>query len=401
MIENNLKDKTIVLCVSAGIAVYKSAELLRLLQKQGARVRVVMTKNAMEFVGPMTFQALSGQPVFTDLFAKDEDASIRHIAWAEEADLVVVAPATADVIGKLANGIADDALTTFMLAVKSPVVLCPSMNTAMYESRPVQRNLDTLESDGYVIIEPGFGELACGVTGAGRFPEPRHIVDRIVKTFCTSDLAGKKVVVTAGPTREAIDPVRYISNHSSGKMGYAIARIAEFRGAEVTLVSGPVGLESPLNVNVIRVDSAVEMRNAFLDAMENADVAIKVAAVADYRVKNPSEHKIKKKDDEMTIELEKNPDILREAGTRKKHQILVGFAAETRDLEDNAVKKLREKNLDLIVGNLVGGADSGFGSESNTVTFFYRDGKREPLENMDKEQVAHRLFDRILTLMKP
>jgi phosphopantothenoylcysteine decarboxylase/phosphopantothenate--cysteine ligase len=394
----NLKDKTIVLGVCGGIAVYKCVELLRLLQKQGAKIRVLMTRSATEFVAPLTFQALSGEAVFTDLFEKGSDASIRHIRWAEEADLVVVAPATANIIGKMAHGIADDALSTFLLAVRSKIIVCPAMNTAMYESRAVQRNIDILENDGCYIVEPGVGEMACGTSGAGRFPEPRHIVDRIINAMTTKDLAGKRVVVSAGPTREAIDPVRFISNHSSGKMGYAIARIAERRGAHVTLVSGPVDLEPPLNVTLVNVISAEQMKTAFLEEMKQADIAVKVAAVADYRVKHQSEHKIKKTEDSLTIELEKNPDILKCAGQMKKSgQILVGFAAETRDLSENAVKKLEAKNLDMIVGNIVGGG-TGFGTDDNTVTFFYRNGHAEALESMDKENVAHVLFDRILTL---
>ncbi|MBU1168931.1 MAG: bifunctional phosphopantothenoylcysteine decarboxylase/phosphopantothenate--cysteine ligase CoaBC [Proteobacteria bacterium] len=400
MLDNNLKDKTIVLCVCAGIAAYKSVEVLRLLQKQGARVRVIMTQGVKEFIGSLTFQVLSGNPVFTTLFDKGEDSSIRHIEWAEEADLVVIAPATANIIGKIANGIADDALSTFMLAVKCPVVVCPSMNTYMYENRAVQRNIDILEGDGFTIVEPGTGELACGVTGAGRFPEPRFVVDRIINCLSPKDLLGKKVLITAGPTREAIDPVRYISNHSSGKMGYAIAKIAEFRGADVTLISGPVHVESPLNVTIIPVLSALEMRDAFLSGLDDTDIAIKVAAVADYRAKQTADHKIKKNDDQMIIELEKNPDILKEAGMKKKHQFLVGFAAETRDLVENARKKLDAKNLDMIVGNLVGDPSSGFGTESNTVTLFYRDGKKESLESMDKEQVAHVLLDRIMARIR-
>jgi len=395
----HLKNKTIVLGVTGGIAVYKAVELLRLLQKQGAKVRVIMTRSAMEFVGPMTFQALSGEPVFADLFEEGgSDASIRHIRWAETADLVIVAPATANIIGKMANGIADDALSTFLLAVRSKIVICPAMNTAMYESRAVQRNIEILENDGCYFVEPGVGEMACGTTGAGRFPEPADIVDRIIGLATVKDLAGKHVLVSAGPTREAIDPVRYISNHSSGKMGYAIARAAERRGARVTLVSGPVSLAPPLNVDLVKVQSAEEMKEAFLEAMDRADIAVKVAAVADYRVKHQAEHKIKKTEETLVLELEKNPDILKCAGQQKKKgQILVGFAAETQDLKANAVKKLEAKNLDMIVGNLVGGS-KGFGTDDNTVTFFYRDGRMEALESMDKEQVAGLLFDRILEL---
>lgn len=401
MLENSLRGKRVVLCVCAGIAAYKSVEVLRLLQKQGAEVKVIMTQRAKEFIGTLTFQVLSGHPVFTSLFDKVEDSSVRHIEWAEEADLVLIAPATANILGKIANGIADNAMSTFMLAVTCPVVVCPSMNTYMYENRAVQRNLDVLEADGFTIVEPGTGELACGVIGAGRFPEPRFVVDRVIHRLTPKDLVGKKVLVTAGPTREAIDPVRYISNHSSGKMGYAIAKAAEFRGASVTLIHGPVHLEPPLNVTLIPVTSAREMRDAFLSELDQTHIAIKVAAVADYRPKHQAEHKIKKKDDEMIIELDKNPDILKEAGMKKNRQFLVGFAAETRDLQENATAKLNAKNLDMIVGNLVGDPSSGFGTETNTVTFFYRDGSKEPLASMDKELVAHTLLDRIRDRITP
>ncbi len=394
-----LKNKNVVLCVTGGIAVYKAVELLRLLQKQGAKVRVIMTRAAMEFVTPLTFQALSGEPVFTDLFNDNTvDASIRHIRWAEDADLVVVAPATANIIGKMAHGIADDALSTFLLAVRSRIVICPAMNTAMYESRAVQRNIDILENDGCLLIEPGVGDMACGTSGAGRFPAPADIVDRILTLMTPKDLKGRCVLVSAGPTREAIDPVRFISNHSSGKMGYAIARAAERRGAMVTLVSGPVDIEPPLHVKLVKVQSADQMKEAFLDAMGDADIAVKVAAVADYRVKNQAEHKIKKTEEQLVLELEKNPDILKCAGQKKRSdQVLVGFAAETQDLKENAVKKLEAKNLDMIVGNLVGGG-KGFGTDDNTVTFFFKDGRVESLESMDKDQVAHILLDRILSL---
>ena len=391
-----IKDKQIVLCVCGGIAAYKSVELLRLLQKQGAVVRVVMTKNATAFVGPLTFKTLSGRDVCVNLFDEGGDASIRHIEWAKEADAVIIAPATANVIGKLASGVADDALTTFMLAVTSPVILCPSMNTHMYENRIVQRNLDTLEKNGYHIIEPGAGELACGTTGAGRLPEPAVILDRMIFHLLPKDYAGKKLLVTAGPTQEAIDPVRYISNHSSGKMGYAIARAAELRGAEVILISGPTSLGSPFNVNRIDVRSAQEMYDAVFQHMDSADIIIKVAAVADYRPANPEREKIKKKEGTLTLTLEQNPDILKEIGRRKKGQTIVGFAAETQDLRENAGKKLKEKNLDIIVGNLVGKSDSGFGTDTNRVTLFFRDGTEESLPVLEKDSVAHVLLDRIL-----
>ncbi len=395
-----IKNKNIVLCVSGGIAVYKSVELLRLLQKQEANVRVIMTENARWFVGPLTFEALTGHPVCTSLFEKGADASIKHIDWAEQADAVVIAPATGNIIGKLANGIADDALSTFIMAVTSPVILCPSMNTHMFESRAVQRNLETLKMDGYHIVEPGAGELACGTTGAGRLPDPEDIVDRILCYLAPKDLKGKRVLVTAGPTQEPIDPVRFISNPSSGKMGYAIAKAAEYRGAEVVLITGPVNLPDPLNVERVRVRTAQEMAIAVFEHMKKSHIIIKTAAVSDYRPKDRADQKIKKTKDEMTLILQKNQDILKELGRRKKDQILVGFAAETEDLEKNAEKKLAEKNLDMIAGNLVSHPASGFGTNTNKVTLFYKDGTKEPLPVMEKDEVAHILLDRIVKMLE-
>lgn len=391
-----IKDKNIVLGVCGGIAAYKSVELLRLLRKQEANVRVIMTENAEEFVGPLTFEALSGEPVCSNLFEKNGDASIKHIDWAKASDAVIIAPATANIIGKLACGIADDALSTFMLAVTCPVGVCPSMNTHMWENRAVQRNLKTLRDDGYFVIEPGAGELACGTTGPGRLPEPEDIVDRLLKMLTLKDMVGKKVLVTAGPTWESIDPVRYITNPSSGKMGYAIARAAEHRGGDVTLISGPANILDPLNVNMVKITNAEEMAQAVFQHGENCHVIIKAAAVSDYRPKENEKHKMKKDNAKMTIDLSKTQDILKELGKRKENQILVGFAAETRDLEENAEKKLREKNLDMIVGNLVGDPSSGFGTDTNKVTLFFKDGKKESIPQMEKDEVAHLLLDRIV-----
>ena len=396
----DLEGKNIVLGVCGGIAAYKSVELLRLLTKQGAGVKVVMTKNAGWFVGPLTFKALSGQSVCVDLFENGDDASMRHIDWAEEADAVLIAPATANMIGKIAGGIADDALSTMVLVATGPVLICPSMNTHMYENRIVQRNLDLLEQSGYDLLEPEAGELACGVTGAGRLPEPEYILDRLMSRLTPKDFKGKRVLVTAGPTREAIDPVRFISNQSSGKMGYAVAGAAEYRGAEVVLVTGPTHLPIPNNTKVVRVQSAREMAEAVFDEMENADIIIKVAAVADYRPKIEEEHKIKKTRGELVLTLEKNPDILKELGRRKQKRVLVGFAAETRQLKEHALKKLAEKNPDLIVGNIVGQSFSGFNADTNRVTFFYKDGTAEELPLMEKEAVAHALLDRILNVIR-
>jgi phosphopantothenoylcysteine decarboxylase/phosphopantothenate--cysteine ligase len=396
MTDVSFQNKNIILGVSGGIAAYKSVEILRRLTQAGASVRVVMTQSAQWFVGALTFQALSGQPVFKELFADDHDASIRHIDWARAADGVIIAPATANTIGKLAHGIADDPLSTFMLAVTAPVLICPSMNSQMYASKAVQRNLDTLRSDGYVLLDPGSGELACGTTGPGRLPEPDVIVDRFLSCFAPSDLAGKKIVVTAGPTIEHIDPVRFISNPSSGKMGYAIARAASLRGADVVLITGPTHLPDPANVTMIRIRATDEMAEAVHQEFENADVVIKAAAVSDYAPRASAAHKIKKGPNEWVLPLKRSEDILRALGRQKKHQVLVGFAAETRDLERNATQKLAEKNLDIIVGNLVGSSDSGFASDINTVTFFFRDGTKEVLPSMEKQAIAHILLDRIV-----
>lgn len=403
MIKKMLRDKKILLGVCGGIAAYKAVELLRLMKKGGASVKVVMTRSALEFVGETTFRVLSENDVCTGLFDSKE-SSVRHIEWAGEADAVVIAPATANIIGKLANGIADDALSTMMMAVTSPVMICPSMNTHMYENRAVQRNIDILEQDGAYILEPGTGELACKTTGAGRLPEPALIFDRLLKLLSPGDLKGKRILISAGPTREAIDPVRYISNHSSGKMGYAVAEAAEKRGGSVTLVSGPVSIAPLFGVDLRRVESARQMADEMLAHMEIADIIIKVAAVADYRPSVFHDNKIKKHDNptaSLSIELTENPDILRMVGQRKKkHQFLAGFAAETEQLDLNALKKMEKKNLDMIVGNIVGVRGSGFEADTNKVKFFFRDGTTDDLPLMEKEQVAHRLLDSIIARLK-
>jgi len=390
-----LEGKHIVLGVCGGIAAYKSVELLRLLQKSGADIRVIMTANAENFVGPMTFEAISGHPVFLGMYGNHQDAEMRHIAWAEAADAVVIAPATANIIGKLACGIADDALTTFMLAATAPKILCPSMNTHMYENRAVQRNLDILEGDGFVIVEPGSGELACGAVGAGRLPEPVFIADRVADCFYPKDLKGQKVMVTAGPTREPIDPVRFVSNPSSGKMGYALARAAAARGAEVFLISGPTALSCPFGVRRIDVITARDMADAVFEHADAMGIIVKVAAVSDYTPSEPAAHKIKKGQDAVSIPMKRTVDILEELGRRKTRQILVGFAAETRDLETYAAAKLKQKNLDMIAGNLVMGPDSGFCSDDNKIKLFYQNGGIEDLPMMDKDAAAHVIFDRI------
>ena len=393
------KDKNVTLGVTGGIAAYKSVELLRLLTKAGAYVRVIMTENARWFVGPGTFQALSGQPVCTSVFAEG-DAAIRHIEWAQATDLAVIAPATANCIGKLAHGIADDALSTYMLAVTAPVVVCPAMNTNMYQHPAVQRNLALLREDGHILIEPDAGQLACGTVGPGRLPEPTFIMEKLAAVMAPKDLAGLTVLVTAGPTREAIDPVRFISNPSSGKMGFAVARAARQRGARVNLVSGPVGLPDPVDVAVHRVASAREMYDRVLELLEETDVVIKTAAVSDYRPTAPHDHKIKKSAERLTLELEKTRDILRTIGERKGPRLVIGFAAETRDLKKNAVQKLQDKHLDLIVGNVIGDPGTGFAGDTNKVTFFYPDGATEAMALMAKEDLAHCLLDRVASLMK-
>jgi len=396
---NSIAKKNIVLGVCGGIAAYKSVELLRLLVKQDATVRVIMTKSAQEFVGPLTFEALSRQAVCTSLFERGDEASIRHIEWAEQADAVVIAPATANIIGKLANGLADDALSTFMTVVTCPVVLCPSMNTHMYENKAVQRNIERLKADGYFVLEPGTGQLACGTTGPGRLPEPDDIMDRLLYRLEPKDFQGKRLLVTAGPTQEPIDPVRFISNPSSGKMGYAVARAAEHRGAAVTLITGPTQLPDPNNVTLIRVRTAEEMGLEVFEHMENSDIIVKTAAVSDFRTKDQAGQKIKKETNNLLLDLEKTRDILKELGRRKKNHILVGFAAETENLEQNAEKKLAEKNLDLIAGNLLVHPSSGFGTDTNKITLFFKDGTSESLPVMPKEEAAHVLLDRISGIM--
>ena len=396
-----IKNKNILLGLCGGIAAYKSVELLRLLKRHGANVKVFMTENSEAFVGRLTFEALSGQPVCSSLFEKagSRREHIEHIDWAEKADALVIAPATANIIGKIANGIADDALSTLVLAVTSPVIICPSMNTNMYRNRALQRNLDRLRQDGLFVIEPESGELACGTSGPGRLPEPEYILDRLLFCLSPKDLKGKNILVTAGPTQEYIDPVRFLSNPSSGKMGYSIAGAAEKRGGRVVLVTGPTNLPDPLNVTVIRVGSAEDMAIAVFEHMEHADIIIKAAAVSDYRPIDSFQQKIKKEKDEIVLSLQRNQDILEKLGRRKENRLLVGFAAETENLEKNSIDKLVRKNLDIIVGNLVGRPSSGFGSDTNKVTFFYKDGTTESFPEMGKDEVADILLDRIVAIL--
>ncbi len=401
MPEIDFSRKSAVVGVCGGIAAYKSVELVRLLKKLGMQVRVIQTRNATRFVGPITFEALTGLPVFEDLFSGSDREAIRHIDWARSADVIVVAPATANIIGKLAGGIADDALSTFLLAAACPTLICPSMNSQMYLHPAVQENLHTLRRFGYTIVEPEAGELACGTSGPGRLPEPADILEEVVAALSPKDLEGKRLLISAGPTREHFDPVRFISNPSTGKMGFALARAARHRGADVTLVSGPTHLQPPKHVRSIPVVSALEMADAVFEGASSADVVIMTAAVSDYRSVSQAEQKIKKGPSGITLELIKNPDILKSLGERKRPgQILVGFAAETEHLKTHATQKLREKRLDLIVGNIVGQADSGFASETNRVSIFDPSGNVETLPLMEKQALAHHILDRVVRICR-
>ncbi len=390
-----LQGKRIVLGVSGGIAVYKAVELLRLLTKAGAVVDVVMTKNACEFVAPLTFQTLSGNPVHTDLFSLQQEQEIDHISLADRADLFILAPATANLVGKIAQGLADDLLTNSVMATKAPVLIAPAMNTNMYENPIYQRNQNELSALGYHFIEPSTGALACGWEGKGKLPAPEIIFAAAESVLTPKDLLGCRIMVTAGPTREEIDPVRYISNYSSGKMGFAIAEVALRRGAEVVLIAGPTNLSVPVGVTYVPVSLATEMRTVVLEWYSDIDVVIKAAAVADYRLAKRADQKLKKTNHKMTIELEKNPDILAELGKNKDTQILIGFAAETENLLAHATEKLRKKNLDMIVANDVTVSGAGFDVDTNIVRFLHSDGLVEELEKMTKHQVAEQLLDRV------
>ncbi len=395
-----LRDKTIILGVSGGIAVYKAAELLRLYVKAGAKVHVIMTRAAQEFVTPLTFQTLSGNPVHSELFNLIQEQEIGHISLADRADLIVVAPATANLIGKVANGIADDLLTTTLMASKAPVLFVPAMNVNMWENPLYRQNQEKLEKHGYRFVEPATGFLACGWEGKGKLPDPQTIFEESLALLCAGDLGGETVLVTAGPTREELDPVRYLSNYSSGKMGYALARAARARGARVILVSGPTALTPPAGVETIQVKSAADMHQAVMKRAAEATIVIKAAAVADYRPVARAAAKVKKKGDGLTLELVPNPDILADLGRLPAAPLLVGFAAETEELAANATKKLAAKNLDLIVANDVTAPGAGFDADTNIVRLFYRDGREEALPQEQKERLAHQLLDRIVALRR-
>ena len=395
-------DKKVLLCVTGGIAVYKAAALTSKLTQIGADVRVIMSASATKFVAPLTFQALSRNDVYTDTFDEKDSKKIAHIDLADWADLIIVAPATANIIGKLANGLADDMISTTLLAATAPVWIAPAMNVHMYNHPAVVRNMEVLSQFGHRFIEPQEGYLACGYVGKGRLEEPETIVEKVIEYFNGSggELSGKTVIITAGPTRERIDPVRYITNFSSGKMGYAIAEEAVKRGAKVTLVSGPVSLPSPNGVERVNVESAQDMYQAVMSRFNDADVVIKAAAVADYRPKTISDQKIKKQTGGEVIELERTNDILLELGKKKEHQLLIGFAAETNNVEEYARKKLDSKNADMIVANNIQESGAGFDVDTNIVTFYRKKGDTKSLPILSKSEVAQQILEEIQNMLK-
>jgi phosphopantothenoylcysteine decarboxylase/phosphopantothenate--cysteine ligase len=395
-----LKDKSILLGVTGGIAAYKSAELARLFLKARASVQVVMTSNAQRFITPLTLQVLTGQPVCTDLFDLQFESQIGHIQLARAAHLAVVAPATANVLAKLATGLADDYLTTVLLATTAPVLLCPAMNVKMYEHPATQRNLETLRGLGYHILDPGSGELACKEEGPGRLADLPDILEEAHRLLTPPTLLGKRVLVSAGPTWEAFDPVRFVANPSTGKMGFALAAVAARRGAEVHLVTGPSRICEPNGIQLYRVTSAEEMKAAIVARAAAMDAIIMAAAVGDYRPEAVSALKIKKDDDRLEVTLVATPDILAELGRAKPaHQVLVGFAAETDHLIANATGKLHKKNLDFIVANDLSQAGSGFACDTNQVKIITRDGQISELPCLPKEQVAALILDRVELLL--
>lgn len=396
-----LKGKSTVVGVCGGIAAYKVVDVVSRLVKLGACVDVIMTANAQKFVTPLTFQSISHNPVVTDMFAEPVQWDIRHISLAQKADMILIAPATANIIGKLASGVADDMLSTTVTATRAPVLIVPAMNYDMYANPIVQQNIQKLKELGYFFMEPEAGRMAEGSSGKGRLPEPPAIVETVIEMLKpVRDLEGMKILVTAGPTREAIDPVRYLSNHSSGKMGFAAAEAAIARGAQVVLVAGPVSIERPRGVDYVPVTSAEEMYAAVMKHFSSCDAVVMAAAVADYRAETPVDRKIKKNDDDMILRLTKNKDILKELGNIKGEQILAGFCAETDNLLENAARKVREKNLDFIVANDVTLEGAGFGTDTNIVKILRTDGSVEELELMSKLSVAHRIMDEIAGIMK-
>ena len=395
-----LKNKTVLLGVSGGIAAYKSAMLASFLIKQGADVHVIMTANATNFINPITFETLTGHKCLVDTFDRNFEFHVEHVSLAKKADVAVVAPATANVIAKLAHGLADDMLTTTMLACRKHKIIVPAMNTNMYENPVTQNNLKLLEKYGMEVVKPACGYLACGDVGAGKMPEPSEILAYVLRECAMKkDMKGKRVLVTAGATQEAIDPVRYITNHSTGKMGYAIAEICMLRGADVTLVSGPASIDPPPFVKVEHITSAKEMFNVVTSLSGEMDIIVKAAAVADYRPKQVSDQKVKKKEGDLSIELERTDDILAWLGEHKKEgQFLCGFSMETEHLLENSKKKLEKKRVDMIVANNLKESGAGFGTDTNIVTLITREGEKK-LEQMSKLEVAVRMMDEILCIV--
>ena len=396
-----LKNKTVVIGVSGGIAVYKTLDVISRLRKLGVNVNVIMTKSATEFVTPLSFQSLSQNYVVCDMFEDPKTWDVEHISLAKRADVFLIAPATANVIGKIANGIADDMLTTTVMATKAKVLIAPAMNTNMYENPILQKNINTLKELGYKFVDPESGRLACGDTGRGKLASPETIVDEVVKLLSKEqDLKGKSIIVTAGPTIESIDPMRYITNRSTGKMGYSIAKEAIERGADVTLITGPTNLIPPQNLKkLVKIESAKDMYEAVLDNLDENDVVIKSAAVADYKPKYYSSKKIKKSEDDLVIELDRNKDIALEIGKIKTDKVLVGFAAETNDLIENANLKIKKKNLDFIVANDLTKEGAGFGVDTNIVKIIDKEGNITDYPKMKKEEVANVILDKIKELL--
>lgn len=397
-----LEKKNVVLAVSGGIAAFKAASVASMLRKRGANVKCIMTEHATQFITPLTLREISGNPVAVSMFGDIPEFQVEHIALANWADVFVIAPATANVLGKIAGGIADDMLTTAVMATKAPVLLAPAMNSNMYLNPIVQDNMKKLTAYGYELIEPDKGHLACGINGIGRLPEPEDIVEYIELTACRNDLLkGKKVIVTAGGTREPLDPVRFIGNRSSGRMGFAVAKAAAMAGAEVILVAGTTDhLKTPKgDVHRIDVESTKNMKEAVDSYYDSCDLVIKAAAVADYRAVHPAENKIKKSDETLAIDMTKNPDILYGLGQRKKHQILIGFAAETTHVLEYGAAKLKKKNLDMLVANDVSAEGAGFQGSTNIATFLYPDGSMEKLEKMGKDELAGLIIERAAGLL--
>ena len=392
-----LEGKKILIGITGSIAAYKIATLVSLLKKRKADVHVLMTNNATKFISPLTFESLTGNKVHTDTFDLSPDQSIHHISLVKNCDIFLIAPATANIIAKIVHGIADDMLTSTFIAYNGKKMVAPAMNCIMYENEINQDNLKLCKKYGMKVIEPDEGVLACGDSGKGRLPEPEFLLDEIIYEICyKKDLIGKKILVTAGPTQESLDPVRYITNHSSGKMGYSIAKVAASRGADVLLVSGPVNIPVPNHVKIIKVISAKDMFEAVKKEYMNCDIIIKAAAVADYRPKTYSDNKLKKKDDELSIELERTDDILKYLGENKKGQILVGFSMETDNMIENSKQKLIKKNLDMIVANNLKDKGAGFGTDTNLVTLITKNDVKK-LELMSKDKVGDEIFNEILS----